>query len=130
MFKNDTSFRGRLDTASSAKARQVAHFRAKIADNASPEFAQRQAERTAIATARAVRQAEAADRKIAEAARVQAEKDELKRLAQQAEEDRLAAAELEKNKEKLAAIALKAKQKAGRDAKYAARQARREARGR
>jgi predicted TIM-barrel fold metal-dependent hydrolase len=130
MFKNDAEFRDRLETASSAKARLVADFRAKVAAHNSPEFAQRQADRAAVGAARVIRQAAAMDRKKAEAALIESQREETRRLQQQAEEDRMAAEEMEKNKEKLAAIELKAKQKAGRDDKYAARQARREARAR
>jgi hypothetical protein len=128
MNNNDAGFRSRLETASSAKALQLAHFRAQMAHKDSPEFAQRQADRVAVGEARLIRQATAAARKKDEADRIQEQKAEAKRAEQMAEEDRLIAIELEKNQEKLAATALKAKQKAGRDAKYAARQARREAR--
>lgn len=122
MRGNDT-FADRLTTA--AKAKQALLERARANDpTKDPAFAQRQAERIAAAAAREARLAEqqaereaaaareAEERAAAEAARLLAEKLEAERLEAEriAEGDRL--------------VALAAQQKAERDARYAARKAR------
>jgi len=113
-------FNERLETATKAKQAMQARASAKAATN-SVGYAERQAERVAAGIAREQRKAEAEVRKRAEVARLAEEKI----AAAKAE---AAAKELELNRALNDALALKAVQKAGRDAKYAARQERREAR--
>jgi hypothetical protein len=122
MSGNDT-FADRLSAAAKAKQALLERARAKNPAN-DPAFAERQAARRATIAARdariAERQAEkkaaeereAAERAEREAARVLADKLEAERLAAEriAEGDRL--------------VALAAEQKAARDARYAARKAR------
>jgi len=120
MAKDDNHFSERLQNAAKAKQALLARVRANAPMN-DPGFAERQAERVALSVARDKRKAEAAERKRAEAIRVAEEK------AAAAEAERVAADALLNQKANEAA-ALKAKQKANRDAKYQARQARRESR--
>ena len=120
MAKNDYHFSDRLETAAKAKQELLAKALAKSPKN-DPNFAARQAEKIVLSEARDKRKAEAAARKVAEAARIAEEKAAAALAAQQAEEEA-------RNAQANAAAALKAQQKAGRDAKYAARQARRESR--
>jgi hypothetical protein len=121
--KNDPNFNERLQTAAKAKQALLAKARALSPAN-DPGFAKQQAERVAIAEAREKRQEEAAVRKQAEAARKAEEKAAAARAAQEALEAEKAAKEAAANQKALDAIALKA----NRDAKYAARKARRDAR--
>ena len=129
MAKNEPSFSERLKTSAAAKASLLARAKARAVANA-PEIAERQAQRAAVSKAREQRQAERTARKAAEAVRWAKEMAEMK-LAKESE------AEAEKvvqvtERDKLAAdaLALKAKQKTGRDAKYAARKARHNQRNR
>ncbi|TAL03776.1 MAG: hypothetical protein EPO08_03255 [Rhodospirillaceae bacterium] len=127
MAKNEMDFNERLQTA--AKARQAMLAKAAaISPKNSPDYAQRQAERLAVSVAREKRKAEAAARKLAEAARIAEEKAAAERAAQLAAEAERLAKEEELNRAANEARELKARQKANRDAKYAARQARRESR--
>ncbi len=118
--KNLTDFNERLETAAKAKQVLLEKMRANAPQNA-PDFAERQAERIVLSDARDKRKAEAAERKRAEAAQKAAEAAAVALAAQQAAEEEL-------NRKANEALALKAQQKAGRDAKYAARQARRDSR--
>ena len=109
------SFNDRRDN--SAKAKQLLLERAKkLAPQNDPEFAKRQAERAAKAKAREARDAEA-ERIAVEKAEAEA------RRIREAEEARIAA-EQAKLAEEEAYMALLAEQKAQRDARYAARKAR------
>ena len=120
MAKNDYHFSDRLETAAKAKQELLAKALAKSPKN-DPNFAARQAEKIVLSEARDKRKAEAAERKVAESKRIAEEKAAAALAAQQAEDE-------ERNAVANAALALKAEQKANRDAKYAARQARRESR--
>jgi hypothetical protein len=126
--KNQPTFNERLQTAAAAKQAQLAKALAKAPAN-DPRFADQQAERIAISKARDQRQAEAAARKRAEVARKAEEKAAAAIAAQEAAEAKKAAEHAALNQKALDALALKAAQKAGRDAKYAARKARRDGRG-
>jgi hypothetical protein len=121
MISNKTAtVADRLTTAAKAKQEMLERFRARPkADD--PEMLAKQAERMAIAEARDARNAERRAAKEAEAARLAAEK------AAEAERRRIQAAEEAAAAEAAAkrAAALPAEQKAARDARYAARQARR-----
>lgn len=120
MAKNDYNFSDRLETAAKAKQELLAKALAKSPKN-DPNFAVRQAEKVVLSEARDKRKAEAAARKLADAARIAEEKATAALAAKLAEEEA-------RNAVANAALALKAEQKANRDAKYAARQARRDAR--
>jgi hypothetical protein len=120
MAKDDSHFSERLQNAAKAKQALLAAARAKSPLN-DPGFADRQAERVALAAAREQRKAETAERKRIEAARIAEEK------AIAAEAARVEAEALLNQKANEIA-ALKAQQKANRDAKYQARQARRDSR--
>jgi len=108
-FKPD-SFNDRLTAAAASKSAQLEKFRARPAAD-SPEMVQRQEELKAIAAAREARNAERWAAKAAEAARLAAE------ARARAEEE---AAHIAAEKAKAVAEA-----KAARDARYAARKARR-----
>jgi hypothetical protein len=110
----------RLTTAAKAKQAMLERFRARPGPD-DPEVQAQQAARKAIAEARDARNAERRIAREAEAARVAAEK------AAEAERRRLQAAADAAEAEAAAkrAAELPALQKAARDAKYAARQARR-----
>jgi hypothetical protein len=107
-----TNFDDRLSAAAAAKQALLERFRARpgVGD---PAWEEQQAALKAIADARDVRNAERKAAKEAEAARVAAE------LAAQRTQQQIAAAEA-----KARALALEAERKAARDARYAARKAR------
>ncbi|MGI3779086.1 MAG: DUF6481 family protein [Janthinobacterium lividum] len=113
-------FNDRRDAAANAKKALLEKFKSRPAAD-DPAILQKQAEMKAIADAREVRAAERAKLKEADLVRLRAEEEaalvEKARLAAEAEEQRLAALEREE--------AIKAERKAARDAKYAARKARR-----
>jgi Family of unknown function (DUF6481) len=111
-FRHD-KFSERLTTAADAKAALLEKFRARPAPD-SPEALARQAELQAIADAREARNAERWAARAAEAAKQAAEE-----KARAAEEAARAA------QEKARAAAMAQEQKAARDARYAARRARR-----
>lgn len=112
-MRNEVGFAERQDAA--AKARQALLERARaLAPGNDPGFAERQAQRQAVALAREARIAERRAAKAAEAAAKAAAAAEALRIA---EEERVAAEK--------AAAELAARQKAIRDAKYAARKIRR-----
>lgn len=107
------NFNDRMKTSAEAKQALAQKFRARPQPT-EEEIQQRNAERAAIAEARARREAERKAAKEAEAARQRAEK-----LAREA-------AEQARQKEELARLRERAaQQKAARDARYAARKARR-----
>ncbi len=107
-----TNFDDRLSAAAAAKQALLERFRARpSADD--PEFIAKQAALKAIADAREARAAERKAAKEAEAARIAAEQ-----AAAKAAEQRAAA------EAKARAAAVEAERKAARDAKYAARKAR------
>jgi hypothetical protein len=117
--KND-SVSDRLATAAKAKEAMLERFRARPGPN-DPALLEQQAARKAVAEARDARNAERRAAREAEATRLAAEKAAAveARKVQAAEEAAAAAAAAEH------AAALPALQKAARDARYAARQARR-----
>jgi hypothetical protein len=105
----DKSFSERLSTAADAKRTALERFRAKPGPD-DPAVAERRAARQAIAIAREARAAERREALAAEAAA---------KAAREAETARLAAEQTERD------AALEAERKAARDARYAARKARR-----
>jgi hypothetical protein len=115
-FKEDR-FSDRLKSAGEARKAMLARFQERPAAD-DPALAARRAEREAISTARAVRLAEREAVRHAEVARVETER---VRLREQAAADQARdAAEAQAR-----AAKLQADQKAARDARYAARKARR-----
>jgi membrane protein involved in colicin uptake len=112
-------FNDRNSAAINARKAALEKFRARPGPE-DPAVLERQAERAAIAAAREVRMAEREAARAAEAERLAAE--EAARVAEQqakaAEEAAL------KAEAKARAVALAAEQKAARDARYAARHAR------
>jgi len=115
-----SKFTDRAEAAAAAKQAMLEKFRAKPAPD-DPAVLARAAERKAIADAREVRAAERKLARDAEDAR-QAAEDE----ARQAELAAQAAAELQRKAEQAARDEeIKAQRKAERDARYAARKARR-----
>ena len=118
-FKGN-KFTDRAEAAAAAKKAMLEKFRAKPAPD-DPAVLARQAERKAIAEAREIRAAERKLAQEAEAVRRQAE--DQARLAELAAQ---AAAEAQRKLEQAARDEeIKALRKAERDAKYAARKARR-----
>jgi hypothetical protein len=112
----DKGFGDRLGTAASAKKAALDKFRARPAAD-DPAVIERREERQAISAAREVRLAERAAAQLAEEAR---------KVADQAaaEEERVAREEREAIEKAEREITLEAEQKAARDARYAARKAR------
>jgi len=133
-----TNFNDRAKAAAAAKQAALEKFRAKPAPD-DPAVLARQAERQAIAEARAQRAAEREVARQAEAARLAAEAEtrRVEQLARDAEEKRRQAEEAIEEKRRQAEAAVEAAQqairnaemeverKAARDARYAARKARR-----
>jgi hypothetical protein len=107
-----TNFDDRLSAAAAAKQALLERFRSRPSAG-DPEWEAKQAELKAIADARDARAAERKAAKEAEAARVAAE------LAAKRAQELVAAAEA-----KARAAAQEAERKAARDARYAARKAR------
>jgi uncharacterized protein DUF6481 len=103
------SFSDRLNAAAAAKKAALERFHARPGPD-DPAVREQQAARKAISEAREVRMAERKAAREAETARQAAEQ-----AARETEEQRLAAE----------AVALEAERKAARDARYAARKARR-----
>lgn len=119
----DKGFRDRLSTAENARKAMLERVRAKPgADD--PAVVERKAARQAISTAREARLAERETAKIAEQARKAAD-DEARQVAEHeqrvVQEANDATAKVEAAERQ---IALEAEQKAARDARYAARKAR------
>ena len=110
MNKSDVNHHERLQTAAKARQAMLAKAAALSPKNA-PDYAERQAERLAISIARDQRKAEAAARKQAEAARIEAEKAAAALAAQLAAEAARVAQELEKARAAEERLALKAAQK-------------------
>jgi hypothetical protein len=116
------TFADRLETAAKAKQALLEKARQKDPTN-DPEFAARQAARIEAARIREERETEKRNARLAEQARVKAEREaEAARKAAeaQAEADRIRAGKRPVSKPALSA----AEQKALRDARYAARKAR------
>lgn len=118
----------RAQAAADAKKAQLENFKAKFGAN-DPNFAARQAERVAIAQARAAREAEREAIRAREAAE-KAKREEEERVAREAaaeqariEAERLALEEADR------LVAEAAAAKAARDARYAARKERGQKRG-
>jgi type II secretory pathway component PulM len=109
----DDDFGERLSKAAKAKQAALEKFKAKVGQN-DPASIERQKARQAISAAREVRAAERKAAKEAELIRLAAEK--------AAAEAAAAQAAIEEAARK---VALEAEQKAARDARYAARKARR-----
>ena len=137
-FPKNDSISSRLATASDARKAMLKRF-AQRPDPNDPEVQKRAAERLAIAAAREARQEERKAAKAAEAERqVKLAEEKAAEARAQAARDAEAAAEMEARaldlheraamaevETKARALALAAEQKAARDARYAARQARR-----
>ena len=115
----ENKFSERAQSSMEAKRAMLAKFQSRPSQD-DPEVQKRTAERRAIAEARDIRQAEKEKLKAEEAAKKAAEAEE-KRQAELAAKD-----EQEKMKREQANLLeeLKAKQKAARDARYAARKQR------
>ncbi|HEX3982585.1 MAG TPA: DUF6481 family protein [Acidisoma sp.] len=118
-FKTN-SFIDRRDAALKAKQALLEKFQARPTGE-HPRLVALAEERKRIAEARAIRDAEREQRRQEDMAR-QAE-DELRRMAE--EEERIAAEMAAAEATRLAELELKEKQKAARDARYAARKLRR-----
>jgi hypothetical protein len=125
------TFTDRLETAAKAKQELLEKARAKDQDlSKDPEFLARQAARVAAANMRADREAERQIAKQAERAKVAAEREarNAERLALEAAEAARITAEAERKrvgKRPVSVVPLSpAEQKAARDARYAARKAR------
>ncbi len=121
-------FGDRLKTAATARKAQLEKWRLNLVDVNDPAFQERQAALRAAADAEAAAQAKRDEQRLAEkiAAREKAIAD--RKAAQQAIEDQSiaeqAAREAAKAEEAAALIALSEQRKAARDARYAARKAR------
>lgn len=118
----EKGFNDRLADAAKARAAQLERARAKSPAN-DPQFAARQAERKRIADEREARLAQRAAEKTAEMEREAARK--AAEAAERAEAEKREAEEREKAKRAEAdkLVQLLAEQKANRDARYAARKA-------
>ncbi len=114
-----SKFTDRASTSAEAKQAMLAKFLSRPSSE-DPEVQKRIAERRAIADARAIRTAEREKIKAEEARRVAAEKEaaRLAELAAREEQEKLKQAQVASLEE------LKARQKAARDARYAARKQR------
>ena len=124
MKNHEPSFADRLNVAAQARRKQLEKAKAAAPTN-DPEFAKRQEARREAAAAREARAAERRAAKAAEKTRKAEEKAarEAERLAaEKAEQERLESEEAESIAQ---AAALAVDQKAARDARYAARKARR-----
>lgn len=109
-------FNDRLSAARDAKQMMAAKFRQRPGPD-DPEVAARRAARAAVSAAREARIAEREAQRIAGNARIAAEREAL--AAEQAEQDKRAAVRKAENE-----VWLEAERKAARDARYAARKAR------
>ncbi len=130
MSGRNVDFGDRLATAAAAKQALLEKAKAKAND---PELLKKQAERAAIAAAREARENERREAKRAEEARIAAEREAARIAAEEAAAAAAAeaaaaaaAAEAERAaRRKLKPVLTEAEQKAARDARYAARKARR-----
>ena len=122
MKNQGLTFADRLETA--AKAKQALLDKARQKDPANdPEFAARQAARIEAARVREERESERRHAKLAEQARVKAEREA--EAARKAAEAAVEAERIRLGKRPVSKPALsEAEQKAARDARYAARKAR------
>jgi hypothetical protein len=111
--EKNADFSNRLDAAAAAKKAMLERFHARPGPD-DPAVKEQQAARKAISDAREIRLAERKAAREAEAKRQAAEQ-----AAREAEERKLAAEAAAQ------AVALEAQRKAARDARYAARKARR-----
>lgn len=121
--KKNVGFGDRLNNAAAAKKAQLERCRAKPGID-DPAFVERQAARQAVIAAREIREAERKAERQARAEQEAAEKaakaeSQAREAAEQAEREANEAAQAEAD-----SIALAAQQKAARDARYAARKAR------
>ena len=116
----NANFGNRLNAAAAAKQAMLERFHARPGPD-DPALLEQQAARKAVSDAREVRMAERAAAREAEAQRQAAENaaKAAEQAAREAEERRLAAEAAAQ------AVALEAERKAARDARYAARKARR-----
>lgn len=128
MSRNEPNFIERQKTSSAAKHTQLTKSRA-LAQSHAAGFAERQVERLQKTNAREKKQMEAAERKRADLIQAAQEKVLAKLVEQREKEAREAATEAKRSQEVADSLLLAAKQKANRDAKYAARQSRRAIRG-
>ncbi len=123
-FKNSVGFGERMNTAAAAKKARLKEWSAAKADPNDPAVIERQAARQAIAAKREEREAARKAAKIAREAQAAIDQKAAKEASEaQASADAAAQAE----NERLAAehaVALEAERKAARDARYAARKAR------
>ena len=124
MAKHDVNFNDRLQAAAKARQSTLAKAKANAPIN-TPGYAERQAKRAEASIAREKRKEEALVQKRAEAARIAEEKAAEALAKQHAFEAEKAEQEEALKQEAINAADLKANQKAARDAKYAARKARR-----
>jgi hypothetical protein len=112
----DTGLHERLSTASNAKRATVAKFMRRPGPE-DPSFVERQAARAGVSLARDARRAEREASRLADEARIAAERQALAAAAAEQEERDIA--------EKAASdAALQIQRKAARDVRYAARKAR------
>jgi len=113
----DPNYRDRIDTANKAKQSALEKFRAKLGEDEDPAVQERKAARQAAAVARDQRAVERKAAKIAEHERAAAERAAAE-ATDRAERETRAQREAEEK------VTLAAQQKAARDARYAARKAR------
>jgi hypothetical protein len=118
MAFKDPGFADRASTAAEARKAALEKFKARPAPQDDPKFQERQAAKTA---SRIAREKRAADKKAAKEAQERAQREAREAAIIAAEQARVAAIE----EARLAEIRLKTDQKAARDARYAARKARR-----
>lgn len=124
MAKHDVNFNDRLQAAAKARQSTLAKAKANAPIN-TPGYAERQAKRAEASIAREKRKEEALVQKRVEAARIAEEKAAEALAKQHAFEAEKTEQEEALKQEAINAVDLKASQKAARDAKYAARKARR-----
>ena len=118
MAFKDPGFADRASAASDARKAALDKFKARPAPQDDPKFQERQAAKTA---SRIAREKRATEKKASKEAQERAEREARAAAIVAAEQARVAAIE----EARLAEINLKNEQKAARDARYAARKARR-----
>jgi len=124
MAKHDVNFNDRLQAAAKARQSTLAKAKANAPIN-TPGYAERQAKRAEASIAREKRKEKAQAQRLAEATRATEEKAAAALAKQLTIETEKAEQEEALKQEAINAADLKANQKAARDAKYAARKARR-----
>ncbi|MFC4172056.1 DUF6481 family protein [Microvirga sp. GCM10011540] len=117
----DKGFGDRLSTAESARKAMQQRFQSKAAMD-DPALAERKAARQAVSAAREVRLAEREAAKLADKAREAAEREARETAERNLRLEEQARETLEREERQ---VALEIEQKAARDARYAARKARR-----